>query len=230
MKKFLVFALTLALLVGAGSAWAATIEFGNGTLVEAYNGTQVYKGTVSPSTGSPYPYWYDRIGEQSIFETTGATLDTVSKILTIHTNFPSASLIDLSAVAADLFIDLGNNGTFDYAVALGTSSPDGTINNGRQGKVYAVGDTSTYLTSIQLFSGKTNLIYGGQYDHGAAKDVPVWATGTASKLTAIVNWLPGTLFQLYTTNSDISIDLSGITGFDPNNFSFLWATEGSKFS
>lgn len=226
MKKLLVFALTLALLAGGGSAWAAIVEFGDGTFVEAYNGTQVYTGTVSPSTGSPYPHWYDRIGVESIYETTGATLDTVNKTLTIHTNFTSAALIDRTAVAADLFLDLGNNGIFEYAIALGTSSPDGTTSNGRQGKVYAVGDSATYLTSIQLVSGKTDLIYGGQRDYGSAKDVPVWATSSTpvSGETATVTWDVGTLFQGYTTNCDVVINLSGLPDFDPSNFGFLWGT------
>jgi hypothetical protein len=202
MKRLACLALTLTLAAGLGvsGAWAS-YTFPNNTLVESYNGHSPYNWN---------GYWHDVIGDLNIYETYGANLS--GNTLTIFTNWGGAvgaGFTDHGAVSADLFIDKDFDGVWDAAIRL-----DG----GNKGKIYY---TPAFYTSEYFFAPHTDLVYGGRYDPSAPKPVPVQAYTdpsltdfsqvTWTQLTANPNW-------------SIGIDLTHVSGFDPDQFAFLWAT------
>lgn len=210
MKK-LVFLLTLVMALGFFAFSAqADVTFGNNTYVQEWNKDAPYKSGA----------WRDVIGAESVYETFGGVLRS-SGILEIYTNWDGPGYTDIvdgaTVVAADLFIDAGADGIWDFAIGMRNVSGDN-----RLGNVYYIG---THKTSRDLFKSHTSLIYGGQYDTDGnpsngyqAADVPVEAGGTSFDTTT-VTWT-GTLDP-----RTVQITLTGITGFNPNAaFSFLWAT------
>jgi len=229
MRKLRILALTLALLVGAGSAGADIISFGNNTYVQAYRYNSVsYQTDLGTPASYSNPPWWDRIGKEVDFETYGGNFDTDTKILTINTNWggatPGNNYTVLNAIAADLFVDTDGNGSFDKAIALSSKKyNDPTTNSGRYQNIYVVGDSSTYHTSQDVFGGNGvfgGAYYGGRYNINNPTPVPVWANSTTALGTAAVSWTSGSDPQ------SVTVDLSGIlpSNIGDHSFSILWAT------
>lgn len=149
--------------------------------------------------------WVDVVGGPLLYDTFGANYS--GGTFTIFTNwnpYKSSGLIR----TADLFIDLGCDGTWDYAVQLDTLT--------QVGNVYADPDFST---SDDIFKSTTTTTYGGRYDEAAPKAVPVLATSGLTNTTAVV-W---TITDLHTgLNNQVAVDLTNIVG--SNNYGFVWGT------
>lgn len=197
MKRTVSVACALVLVLGLWVSGALAYNFNDNTLVQNWNQGGPYGGGA----------WQDVIGDSNVFDTFGANKS--GNTFTMFTNWNLSHNGDLGyseVQTADLFIDKGYNGTWDYAIQLNTAS--GT------GKVYA---NPTYKTSNDIFAPLTNLIYGGKYDEAAPKLAPVLATSSDTGTTSVV-WTLGS----GGLNNEVAIDLSGLglTG----NWGFFWGT------
>ncbi len=230
MKKLLlILALVMTLGLFAVSA-QADVVFTNNTLIETWIGSSAVNVNVTGTkvgTSGANKTWYDVIGATATYENYGGVLKTDGTLI-IETNWKGASYYDGAAVAADLFIDAGADGSWD--IAIGTRS-------GRQNNVYSL--TAGYETSKTWNSNywqSGGWVYGGRYggtiqsgsppnaviNDGNAKDVPVEAKATIPFDTTTVTW---TNIAGSAPDYQLAIKLTGITGFDPNSaFAFLWAT------
>ena len=137
MRKTIFFTLALLLGVTLLTTEGWTYTFPNNTLVQEWN--------VNAKYGSGP--WMDVIGEPALFDTYGANLS--GNTLTIFSNWgPSwngafASYTNFGGVkTADLFIDVGKDGTFDYAIQLDTTT----------GKGWVYVNPLDIITSQQIFS------------------------------------------------------------------------------
>lgn len=235
MKKLLVLGLGLALLMGlgVGGAWADYIVFPNNTLVQSYSAgsppapydhTNVPNSTYVKTDSSGHT-WYDNIGSE--FQTYGGYYDTTTEKLYLYTLFGGADKTEAAGSktvkVADLFLNLsGTSNNFDTAVVL-----SGSDANTGAGTVYT--NFTTVTTSIQAMTGAgSSWIIGGKYDYNDPKDVPVLAIGDTTQSIGVA-WSYGTYsvagLDLPSGNIwQVTIDLGDITGFDPNQFAFLWAT------
>jgi hypothetical protein len=219
MKKTLLLLLMLAAVVAltVTGAWADTYQFMPTTQVVSYQGTNAV-----PLNGS---YWHSVIADtgDTSFNILGANL--VSSTLDIYTGWRGGNYTDGGiAKAADL--TLNSNGT-TYMVRLYDTGDSNT----QLGEIFTITSPSFY-TSIDEFSAKTSYIYGGAYGSGPpeqytdALPVPVWATGGDMETTTTVNWTKDNTLtdQMGYDVYEVSIDLSAITGFNPGDFSFLYAS------
>jgi hypothetical protein len=204
MRKTII--LTLALLIGLSlcptGAWAYT--FPNNTLVRSYQGANPVNYNNPNNPGSLQ--WHDVIGDKKIFDTFGANLS--GSTLTIFTNWGLANNGYLGVVqTADLFIDVGRDGKYDYAIQLNT--------NTGFGKIYAINAGQTnFKTSIDLFKG-TGYIYGGQYNKNNPRPIPVLATSGDIGTTSVV-WGVGD----GTAKNSVAVNLAGLNL--GNNWSYVW--------
>jgi len=174
-------------------AWG--YDYNDTTLVEPWKG--------GAATGAA---WTDVVGSTNVFDTFGANYS--GTIFTIFTNWnPNKDgSFNAAVVTADLFIDLGCNGSFDYAIQLDTLT--GT------GKVYA---NPAFNTSDDIFKGLAGLTYGGRYDQAAPAPVPVQTTSADTGTTSVV-WTIGN----GGLNNEVAIDLSGLNLNSP--WCFVWGT------
>jgi hypothetical protein len=213
MRKliFLTLTLVIALSLSATGARADTYTFDQNTQVQSYlSGPATHQYNWNGSA------WHNEVGDAGVYHIFGANLS--GSTLSIFTNWPSAANNDFGIIiAADLFVDTNLDGQWDYAIRL-RANGQGTVftNPGNQ--------TPWYRTSQDVFKNYPGYIYGGQYQYnnqGSGSPVPVEATGTGSPgLPATVKWLPGPVG----VNSELDIDLSVLSGFNPNNFAFLYST------
>lgn len=198
MKKTVTVALALVFLSGiaVSGALANTYDFHDNTLVQEWN------------SGHPYGSgaWEDVIGETSVFDTFGADLN--GNLLTIYTNWnPNKDgNTDAAVKTADLFINVGCDDTWDYAIQLDTLT--GT------GLVYT---SPAYNTSDNIFKSNTNLVYGGNYDQANPQLVPVQSTSSDTGTTSVV-WTIGT----GGLNNQVDISLAGLSL--ENKWGFVWGT------
>jgi len=193
MKKTVAVALALMFLLGLSVSGALAYGFDDNTKVQEWN-----KGVV-------YGTWKDVIGDLNVYDTFGANLS--SNTLTIFTNWNPYTMdqADPTVTTADLFIDVGCNGSWDYAIVLDVNRPD-------FGMAY---ENPTITTSDDLFKGQTSLIYGGMYDQAAPKVTP--ALGTSSDGDPVnVAWTVDTINQ-------VAINLSGLDDLS-QPFGFFWGT------
>jgi hypothetical protein len=156
--------------------------------------------------GGVHGNWLDVIGNANIFDTFGANLN--GGMFTIFTNWnPNKDgSVDAAVKTADLFIDAGCDGTWDYAIRLDTLL--GT------GGVYA---NPTYTTSDDIFKTKTGLIYGGKSDDTDPNLVPVKANSASTDTTSVI-WTLGNIGL----NNQVAIDLAE---FDlKGQWCFVWGT------
>lgn len=196
MKKTVTVALALFFLLGIVVSNALAYDYPDNTLVQEWN------------KGGPYGSgtWKDVIGDSAIFNTFGANF--AGNTLTIFTNW-NPNTLDPSfpgVKTADLFIDAGCNGTWDYAIVLDNQRSDfGT----------AYEDPLTITTANDIFASQTGLVYGGQYDMANPKLTPVLATSSGKSDQVGVTWTIG-------TPNSVAIDLSSLGLTQP--FGFYWAT------
>ncbi len=181
----------MLLFVIAGSAWA--YDFDDVTKVQEWRYNNPYgSGT-----------WKDVIGLSNYFDTFGANLS--GNTLTIFSNWNPNKNGYLGTTTADLFIDIGSNGSFDYAIRLDSTD---------LGKVYGL---PVYDTSQDKFSS-SGYIYGGRFNEVSASSVPVLATDGISISSTIVEWTLGS----HGLNNSVAIDLSGLNL--GSNWTFVWGT------
>jgi len=200
MKKTVSVALALVFLLGLCVSGALAYDYNDDTLVQEWNAGHTYGGGA----------WKDVIGTTTIFDTLGA--DWNGSLLTIYTKWnPNTMDPDISSVkTADLFIDAGCNGSWDYAIVLDVTRTT------EVGKAY-VAPFSSVSTSDDLFKGQTSLIYGGLYDE-TAPSVAVALASSGSTLNADVNWTIGSGGH----DNYVTVDLSNLGLTEP--FGFYWGT------
>jgi hypothetical protein len=194
MKKTVSVALTLVFLLGLSVSGALAYTFNDNTLVQNWNQGAAYGGGA----------WQDVIGDTNVFDTFGANLS--GNTFTIFTNWNPSKDGDLGysqVKTADLFIDVGCNGTWDFAVRLDTAG---------QGNVYA---NPLYNTSNDIFAPLTSLIYGGKYNEASPTFAPVEATSAATGSTSVV-WTLGS----GGLNNQVAVDLTGLA----SPYCFFWGT------
>lgn len=168
----------VAVILGVGMsvspAAADTYQFPNNTLVQAY-----YKNNPYSYNGS---YWHDRIGAL-VYEVYGVNI--VGTTFQIYTNMPSGGDTQYGIPVADFFLDIGNDGTWDFAVNMEEKSPD----------IY---QSPVYKTSQDIFQNLYNgtyFIYGGRYDADGTsgppytpKPIPVQIASGSDIGDASVSW------------------------------------------
>jgi hypothetical protein len=192
--------LTLVLFLGLGllatGAWADYI-FVDNTLVQPWQGN-------NPSTwGGGLVDVISNTGDSS-FNVSGAQFISSTGHLIISTNWHPALDGHLGAYTADLFVTSGTN---YWAISMGTTTG--------MGAVYI---SPAFQTTQNLFSGYANEIYAGMYlNNGVYNLIPSLATGGTAGTPISVGWTPGV-----GGSYSVEVNLSGLAGFDPNNFSFIW--------
>jgi hypothetical protein len=196
MKKTVSVACALVLVLGLSVSGALAYTFNDNTLAVPYIGNS--------AVGAPV----DVVGDPAIFDTKGANL--TGSTFTIYSNWGPArdGYINSTVKTADLFIDLGCNGIYDYAIRLDTTG---------LGNVY---QNPTYQTSQDIFAPQTSLEYAGRYDvDDAAHAVPVWTTVGTLLGVIPVAWGSGG------ANSDyqVAIDFTGFA-FPSGPVGFIWGT------
>ena len=196
MKKTVSVALALVFLLGLSVSAALAYDFNDATQVQEWNSGGIYGGGA----------WKDVIGTLSTFDTFGANLSAGTFTIFTNWNPNKDGDVDAAVKTADLFIDVGCNGSYDYAIQLDTLT--GT------GNVYA---NPAYNTSDDIFKTKISLIYGGKYDEAAPKLVPTQVTSSATDTTD-VDWTIGS----GGVNNQVAIDLSGLGLSGP--WCFVWGT------
>ncbi len=139
------------------------------------------------------------------FETYGANWNPTTHILTIFSNWGPARDGSLGVTTADLFIDRGCDGTYDFAVGLDT---------GRAGHIYSA---AINTTSQNLFDANGGVIYGGVVDPASPHAIPVLGILSPNNLTIPVTW--NTLAGL----PDYSVDVD-LTGQVSGDFGFIWGS------
>jgi len=198
MKKTVSVALALVFLLGIAVSGALAYQFNDTTQVQEWISGHEY--------GSPAA-WKNVIGNANTYDTFGANYSNGK--LTIFTNWnPNKNGTDSTLVkTADLFIG-DCNGDIDYAIQLNTLT--GT------GNVYT---NPAYYTSDDIYKGTTNLVYGGKYDEGSPKPVPVEVkeTETPSGTTSVVWTIPTDGL-----NNQVEINLAGLNLDQP--WGFVWGT------
>jgi hypothetical protein len=197
--------LPMLLLATATGALANSYDFPDVTDVQAWRGNV-------PSTTSPWVGWFDVIGDEAIFNTFGANL--ANKTLTIFTNWGPDDVGFLGSETADLFLDIGNTGSWTHAVKLNDVLTGPGLFDGNA-DIRAIASSQT---SQELFAG-TGLIYGGRYDEADPKPVPVLAAGDVVGQAAVL-WA----LAANEASHSIAIALGDVPGFDARNFAFLWGT------
>ncbi len=204
MRKTISLILTLLLGTGllATGAWAYT--FADTTLVQEWNGN-------GPYGSGP---WTDVVGPKGIFDTQGANWS--GNTLTIFSNWGvarngyDAAYFPGGIQTADLFIDVGLKGTYNYAIQLNTLA--GT------GKVYA---NPSYSTSQDFFKNYPNLVYGGLFNGSDPQPVPTQITGGTVSGTTSVVWTA--LAAPGGPDYSVAVDLSGLN-LNGQDWGFVWGT------
>ena len=194
MKKLVIFSLTLALLVGAGSAMGAVVTIDNHT-------------TAYDQGGHPYAY-STVIGSPAYFNTPKAEFDTVSGQFTIFTDWNPGKDGYLSVNTAFLFIDNNADGTWDYAVDLDIQSTTKTAQ-----PLWKAPLTIVYS------SAPVGYTFGKAYAT-ALTLAPVTATATSGG-TADVTW---SYTSNTSTGNTVIVDLNGLVTTNPWNFFYATAT------
>lgn len=212
-----------ATLCGSAHAFQTTIQ--NTTDKIAYNGSSTYGFFGGSDRGGVIDDPSDPFDTKQIVVTETNTSDGLNLKFDIYTQFSGT---DLGAYYADLFLRAPSTGysttPFNYAITLGDQSPNGGI--GTPG-LYT---DPTYKTSQDIWSARTNYIYGGEYvpqnvSIADPQPVPTVVTGgTLLPETVTVTRSPTTDADGYCIET-VSLTLTGLeeTGLH-NGFDVLWGT------
>ncbi len=175
--------------------------------------------------------WVDVIPAGSVYEVFGMDVRFLNGFLALdlHTSYPGGPEVvsgSLVTHAADLFIDVGLDGAFDYAVAL--SGHDFNEAPVSAGTLYDVG-AGTLMASSDYFEGNpVRNHYGEAWDNpwdGNEEAVPVpvaFDNGTALADTGL-SWLAtgGAGGPAYRLSLSIALSDLGAGGFAP--LGLLWS-------
>ncbi len=165
-------ALGLILALQSGSAQAFTQRIFDAPLVSPeYSAIETWQGNNGGNDS-----WGDELGGGGPFDGfSSAAIDVTwtgpDVSFTLYTNFglSGTTVGGLFVGFADLFIDLGNDGTqatpdWDYAVDFKSEHPNTTPDNGgaKLARLVTITDANDYDTSVDVVSGTTGLQYGGR--------------------------------------------------------------------
>ena len=191
-----VWALVLALGLCVGGVLAYDIS--DNTLVQPRRG--------NGATGAA---WTDVIGNGNLFNTFGANRS--GDTLSIFTNWNPGrnGSVNAAVKTADLFIDVGYDGSWDYAIVLDSA---------RAFFGHAYGDPSTITTAQDIFSPLNGWTDGGRYGEADPKPAPTLGT-SPDWATAAVTWTNGS----GGLNNRADIDLSGLKDLS-RPWSSSWGT------
>lgn len=224
---------TLVAFAAAGPAEALPTSTTNTTWVESYNGT-----TPSAWFPSSNPYWGPNIGAPT-YETSGLTIsmpDSRTMVFQFATNFggddesyDNPSYGNVAVHYADIFLTpIG--GAPQYAIVLGDETSNGGLANP------GVYEVTGAKTSQDIWQGRTQFIYGGQYAPNAVGNEPDTMDATVSPTVVTagsVYTAPGAgaspLSVSYSFGSDVlSVTLSAANpadfGFLLSNYDLFWGT------
>lgn len=216
----------MILFIFTANAFATSVyDFPNGTLVLAYKGA-------SESNYPGWTGWFDVIGKQVIvpkgsgqptgYETFGANIQ--GNTLQLFTNWKGGlgDPEDTGVQTADLFFDLGCNGTWDKAVGL--HFPSMTYNQALTANVY--GANLTHTTSYDKYYNNNNFIYGGKFNPAKPEFVPTRATSQATGTTQVTwNFFPDATGAFGDPGDPfyrIDVDLTGLDLTGP--YGFVWGS------
>jgi hypothetical protein len=211
-----------------GCAWASpgnadVMTFANTTTVQAYNGN-------SPDNFFGGQSWGANVGDSDGFDTTGIVINrqTNSIDFQIQTAFdgPDTSYANapynVTISYADIFLNPIDSATppttYQYAISLG----DQTANGGLAVGFYQV---TSDKTSEQIWSSRTQFIYGGKYapdgDTAAAQYAPTVVTGG----TLLTDWTV-TILPYSDGVLDVSLSTTDAAQFAAlfDNFDLFWGT------
>jgi hypothetical protein len=167
----------------------------------------------------------DVIGIDPPNNTFGAQWDTVTRNLTIFTNWnetTSFTSVGKLFTTAWLFLDTNNNKT-NWEVAINLNQLTNTHT------VYYNPTDAQVITSIEEV-GSAPAFIGGKFTTKANQpgppsyDVPVSATGGTSSTTTTVVWATNVANPFGPNANSVTIDLSGLAGINFNDFQYLWGT------
>jgi hypothetical protein len=190
MKRTVSVACALVLVLGLWVSGALAHDYLNNTMVQPNTGGAYQNARTNPIQSQPY------------FNTYGADWD--GSVLTIFSNWGPARDGYLGVTTADLFIDLGCDGTYDFSVGLDTN-PNGQGLN-RAGIVYNGAITTS-------FAGGT---FGLRVDPASPHLIPV-LMGTDTGNTTTVTWNT----EAGSPDYSVAVDLSSLVS---GKFGFIWAS------
>lgn len=198
MKTTVSVACALVLVLGLCVGGALAYDINDNTLVQPWRGNN--------ATGAA---WTDVIGNADLFNTFGANRS--GDTLSIFTNWNPGKngSVNTAVKTADLFIDMGCDGSWDYAIVLDSARADFG---------YAYEAPLSITTSQDIFSSLGGLTYGGRYDEADPKPAPTLGTSTDWDI-ATITWIIGS----GGLNNQVDIGLSGLD--EPSQpWSFYWGT------
>jgi len=154
-------------------------------------------------------------GDAFKLEKTVVTWDGSRVKMDIYTNWPARGQTSQTGVA-DLALDIDQNGSWDYAVRLGSVSRFNTPT--------VVDLLSGTWRNSHFYFGSTGLVYGGQYIDGAQKfDIPVLVGSTdVGNVIATWSWLGSSSSSRFKVTLDFGNNFN--TNHDWDSFNFLWGT------
>lgn len=220
---FVASAAVAVILAWASPGRADVMTFTNTTEVQAYNGNHPYDFFGGQS-------WGNSVGAENGFDTTGIVIDRQSNSITfeiatafdgLDTDYAHAPY-NVTIAYADIFLNPIDSAAppaqYQYAISLG----DQTANGGLAAGFYQV---TSDKTSQQIWSSRSQFIYGGRYAPGGnaalAQAAPTVLTGGVLLSDWTVTVLPyddGVL--------DVSLSTSDAATFDAlfDNFDLFWGT------
>jgi hypothetical protein len=212
---------SLAAFAAAAPAQALPISITNTTWVESYNGANPYAWFPSNS------YWGQNIGAPT-YETSGLTIsmpDATTMVFEFATNFDgddttydNPSYGNVVVRYADIFLNVP--GGTQYAIVLGDETDNGGV------AAPGVYEVTSAKTSQDIWDGRTQFVYGGQYAPDGASNQPDTADATPSPTVVTAGTVytaagagsaPLTVASSYTTG-ELAVTL---TAADPADFGFL---------
>lgn len=210
---------------------ASALVIGDNTDVVRFNGT-TDQGTVADVIGPVGNKTTDGFGIDAVAIGRSSAVYTFQ----LFTNMPSTGIGFSSgaqsgtAMPGDIFISLTGT-AWRWAIRL--VDPDGAGTTYGGPGLYSLQPGSHYETSQDIWSVRTNFIYGGEFqdpDFALPPDqeVPVRATSGATLLgnAVTVNWDPAGLADPTKYKVNVTVDFTGIAALTgaTATFNMLWAS------